>query len=87
MGIHRYDLMHVLFLGVCQHLVGSILVELCDRGFWAGNGLKNKLKRAWRDLMVVRECDASSSAYQLPRVGSRVTSLEGYPHRSTATSG
>ena len=48
MGLHPYDLMHVLFLGVCAHLVGSVLIDLCELGHWSGPNLRAKLAKAWR---------------------------------------
>lgn len=47
---HRYDLMHVLFLGVCLHLCGSILVHLSDLKFWQGRTIRSRLRRAWHDF-------------------------------------
>lgn len=48
--IHRYDLMHVVFLGLALHLVGSCIMDLAERGFWAGPNLRSQLVRAWLDL-------------------------------------
>jgi hypothetical protein len=53
MACHRYDLMHVLFLGFGLHLAGSIIIDLVDRGYWAGVDLRSKLKQAWPlDLII-----------------------------------
>ena len=45
--LHRYDLMHVLYLGICLHLVGSIIIDLSDRRFWQGANVKCRLRRAF----------------------------------------
>jgi hypothetical protein len=45
--IHRYDLMHVVFLGLALHLVGSCIMDLAERGFWRGATIRLQLLRAW----------------------------------------
>ena len=50
MDLHRYDLMHIMFLGFCLHLTGSILIDLCDRKHWPGHDLRSRLRRAWYEF-------------------------------------
>jgi hypothetical protein len=47
LSLHRFDLMHTLFLGVGLHLVGSVLMHLVQLGKWGGGTLRDQLRRAW----------------------------------------
>jgi hypothetical protein len=47
LACHRYDLMHVLHLGIGLHLLGSILVDLCAHNVWPGRSLRAQLLAAW----------------------------------------
>ena len=48
LSLHRYDPMHVIFLGIALHVLGSILMELTTTaGVWPGASRKARLLQAW----------------------------------------
>ena len=48
LALRRYDLMHVLFLGIGLHVVGSCIVQLAFVRYWpAPRSLAPQLRLAW----------------------------------------
>lgn len=45
--MHRYDPMHLIFLGFGLHLVGSCILDLLGHGHWPGGAKKVRLRQAW----------------------------------------
>ena len=53
-SLHRYDPMHVIFLGIALHVIGSVLMELVQRRYWLGATKKEGYRNAWR--LTGRNC-------------------------------
>ena len=49
-SLHRYDPMHVLFLGAVLHMLGSVILDLAYARHWRGATHKERLQRAWLDM-------------------------------------
>jgi hypothetical protein len=45
--LHRGDLMHVVFLGFGNHLLGSVILQLAKEVRWPGANLRERLVSAW----------------------------------------
>jgi hypothetical protein len=68
--LHRGDLMHIIYLGFGNHVLGSCIMELAKEGKWAGTNLRAKLLSAWTSCLHASRCQCvCSELLLLPGAG------------------
>ena len=80
LSLHRGDPMHIIFLGVALHFLGSCLWEIARSCFFGGGTIKKQLASAWMHMKAwVRAHGLQCSQSRFTKLSLQIKANYNYP--------